>query len=127
MRQGLVTNVEIWSEVEVCVAVIAACLPTLRPLFAGSSPESIIGSIRSIFSLNSLNNSQHGNSRANQEGYVQTTEEDGFRLHSKGLPSSSYIGTEITASNSGSAEVDRQQIMVKNHISIEEEHNSTLP
>ncbi|PQE27152.1 integral membrane protein [Rutstroemia sp. NJR-2017a WRK4] len=75
---GLVTNVEIWSEVEVCIAVIAACLPTLRPLFSGSSPESIIGSIRSVISLSSLNRSRSAVPK--QAGYTQTDEEDGIRL-----------------------------------------------
>ena len=42
-----------WSLVETAMAVISACLPTLRPLFHGFSPESILGSIRSRISLKS--------------------------------------------------------------------------
>ena len=34
--------------------MIVACLPTLRPLFRGASPESVIQSIRSKLSLQSL-------------------------------------------------------------------------
>lgn len=52
--QAVVTNVVIWSQVEAGVAVIAACLPTLRPLFLKGSIDSLIGSIRSVLSLNSL-------------------------------------------------------------------------
>ncbi|KAH7092266.1 hypothetical protein FB567DRAFT_516875 [Paraphoma chrysanthemicola] len=43
-----------WTIPETCIAVVGACLPTLRPLFYGWSPESIIGSVRSALSLNSL-------------------------------------------------------------------------
>lgn len=42
-----------WTIPETCIAVVGACLPTLRPLFYGWSPESIIGSVRSALSLNS--------------------------------------------------------------------------
>ena len=47
--------------VELGVGMIAICLPTLRPLFHGWSPESIISSIRSALSLRSLHS---GGSRA---------------------------------------------------------------
>ena len=43
-----------WPMVQMGVALIAACLPTLRPLFDGVSPESVIQSIRSNLSLSSL-------------------------------------------------------------------------
>ena len=40
--------------VELGVGIIAICLPTLRPLFRGWSPESILRSIRSALSLRSI-------------------------------------------------------------------------
>lgn len=43
-----------WPMVQMGVALVAACLPTLRPLFHGVSPESVIQSIRSNLSLSSL-------------------------------------------------------------------------
>lgn len=43
-----------WPMVQMGVALVAACLPTLRHLFHGVSPESVIQSIRSNFSLSSL-------------------------------------------------------------------------
>lgn len=43
-----------WPMVQMGVALVAACLPTLRPLFDGFSPESVIQSIRSTLSLSSL-------------------------------------------------------------------------
>ncbi|KAF4629023.1 hypothetical protein G7Y89_g9132 [Cudoniella acicularis] len=118
---ALVTNVEIWSEVEVCIALIAACLPTLRPLFSGNSPESIIGSIRSILSLNTLNS---GGRTANLSRNPNTvTEEDSIHLRPKDWKKGSSIGTEITRSNSenGAAGGDHH-IMVKNDLSFTEEH-----
>ena len=42
-----------WGQVEAGVGIVAACLPTLRPLFLGKAPESLINSIRSAFSLSS--------------------------------------------------------------------------
>jgi hypothetical protein len=42
-----------WTIPESCMAVVCACLPTLRPLFHGWSPESLIGSVRSAVSLHS--------------------------------------------------------------------------
>lgn len=43
-----------WPMIQMGIALIAICLPTLRPLFQGVSPESVIQSIRSNFSLSSL-------------------------------------------------------------------------
>ena len=44
----------LWTSIETTLGIIGACLPTLRTLFSGLSPESIIRSIRSQFSLHSL-------------------------------------------------------------------------
>lgn len=43
-----------WVIIEASLAIISACLPTIRPVFRGMSPESVIRSVRSVFSLNSL-------------------------------------------------------------------------
>ena len=43
--------------VEVGIGMIVVCLPTLRPLFHGWSPETILNSIRSAISLRSMNGS----------------------------------------------------------------------
>ena len=45
--------------IEIGAAVIAACLPTLRPRFQGLAPESIINSLRSAISLRSLGSDQY--------------------------------------------------------------------
>ena len=43
-----------WGMLEIGIAMVAACLPVLRPLFQGWSPESIIRSFRSQISLRSI-------------------------------------------------------------------------
>lgn len=75
-----------WTVPEVCLSVVCANLPTLRPLFHGFSPESAIGSIRSVFSLRSspmtgLEYGRHDDSAAcsswdekNKETYRSTAE-----------------------------------------------------
>lgn len=40
-----------WTQLEAAFAVISACLPTLRPLFHGFSPESVFGSFRAKLAL----------------------------------------------------------------------------
>ncbi|KAF2750984.1 hypothetical protein M011DRAFT_455943 [Sporormia fimetaria CBS 119925] len=56
-----------WTIPETCIAVVGACLPTLRPLFRGWSPESVIGSIRSALSLSS-NGSQRPHGLSSSKG-----------------------------------------------------------
>lgn len=41
-----------WSQLEGALAVVSACLPTMRPLFHGHSPESIIDSLQSKIPAN---------------------------------------------------------------------------
>lgn len=43
-----------WTMLESALAIISACLPTLRPAFHGWSPESMVQSVRSKMSLQSL-------------------------------------------------------------------------
>jgi len=54
MHLGVVSVILFWAMMQMGIAVTVACLPTLRPLFHGFSPESIIHSIRSRVSLQSL-------------------------------------------------------------------------
>ena len=48
-----------WGMLEMGVAMVAVCLPTLRPLVHTWSLESIIHSVLSVLSLNSRNKSYH--------------------------------------------------------------------
>jgi len=52
--RGVETNAMVWSYVEVGVGVVAACLPTIRPILNRRTPESIVNSVRSKISLNSM-------------------------------------------------------------------------
>ena len=56
----------VWSQVEASVGVIAACLPTLKPLLHGQSPESILRSLRSRLSLHSSRASASSKSDHNE-------------------------------------------------------------
>ena len=47
-----------WSMIETGLALIAACLPSLRFLFGATTPASLVRSIRSAMSLHSLRSSQ---------------------------------------------------------------------
>lgn len=51
----LLTPIVYWPMIEASLGVIAACLPTLRPLFKGWSVERFIAGIRSSFTLRSSN------------------------------------------------------------------------
>lgn len=59
-----------WTIIEASLAITSACLPTLRPLFQGLSPESIINSFRSIIRSNhSTGSSKHSDtSNGSQPG-----------------------------------------------------------
>jgi len=54
---GVETNAMVWSFVEVAVGTVAACIPTLRPIINARTPESIVNSVRSAITLNSLSSS----------------------------------------------------------------------
>jgi len=81
-----------WSLVEASLAVVSACLPTIRPLFHGMSPESVIRSIRSRISLHSIHSRGSKDSKGSKGSkYVKPTEDQastssqvGFRNHEEG-------------------------------------------
>ena len=55
---GVVSILLFWAMMEMGVAMVAVCLPTLRPLFRNWSLESIIRSVRSAVSLRSMGSSR---------------------------------------------------------------------
>lgn len=71
-----------------------------------------------------MNNSRSAIPRNNQEGYVQTTEEDGMHLRPKEWRNASSIGTEITRSNSERGVADGDRIIVKNDVTFREEQSA---
>jgi hypothetical protein len=51
--QGENTKIVLWTLVEIVAALMGSCFPTLRPLFAGTSFGSFLGSIFSVLALSS--------------------------------------------------------------------------
>ena len=51
---GHLTAEMYWSMIEMGLCVVAACLPTMRPIFGEPSAEKLFKSFRSIFSLPSM-------------------------------------------------------------------------
>lgn len=69
---GIVSILMFWGMLEIGIAMVAACLPVLRPMFQGWSPESIIRSFRSQISVRSIGS---GN-KASPKGTVKRTESE---------------------------------------------------
>jgi hypothetical protein len=77
-----------WSMLELGIAMVASCLPILRPLFNDFSAESVINSIRSALSLNSLG-SQNRSLSAPKGPYHQSESETAITLAPAGSTSAS--------------------------------------
>lgn len=71
LASAVVSLLEFWGMVEVGVGMIACCLPTLRPLFLGFSPESVLLNIRNAFSLRS--DSSRGSSKVYRRAESKTS------------------------------------------------------
>ncbi|KAI0965936.1 hypothetical protein F4678DRAFT_467077 [Xylaria arbuscula] len=59
--RGVETNVLVWTFVEVGVGIVAACLPTFKPLFDNRSVDSVVASVRSKTSLKTLDSKNSRN------------------------------------------------------------------
>ena len=74
----MITGMMSWFQLEAFLGILAACLPTVRFLFKGLSPESVIDSIRSALSLHSL---RSNHSAINDDGTrLQQAEEGGSKV-----------------------------------------------
>ncbi len=121
------TNVVVWSQVEAGVAVIAACLPTLRPLVLGHSVDSLVGSIRSVLSLNSIERSQNAERRGSDSEAL--TNGNDVNLNSIGAMESKSSHLETQAARGSVRDdfnVPANGIMTRNVIAFKEEHLSDL-
>ncbi|KAG9236802.1 hypothetical protein BJ875DRAFT_503134 [Amylocarpus encephaloides] len=70
------TPIIYWPMIEAALGVVAACLPTLRPLFKGWSIESFMEGVRSTFTLRSTTGSaweRTGGSRDDVESASQSS------------------------------------------------------
>lgn len=88
-----------WPMIQMGVALVAACLPTLRPLFHGLSPESVIQSVRSNLSLSSLRSkaSFHQIKSNFPRTSKEATQKTAFR--NEGPRNTFDFETQITGSN----------------------------
>ncbi len=106
------------------ISIMAACLPTLRPLFGKWSPEKI-SQIRSIFSLHSISSSifRRRTTMQNTPGhkdFENASNSSSSRIvESKPDDDGHHIGTETMAMKDLEAQQDTPpgKIVVHNHIS----------
>lgn len=121
-QSAVLTTVAVWSQVEAGIAVITACLPSIRPLFHRKSLESLVNSLRSAISLHSLNNSQHRPDHGNDPTHRDTaTVLDKVGKGKSGIAHPT-IDTEITGNYNTSEDVPANTIHLQSGLGIEEEH-----
>lgn len=135
---GVDTNAIIWAHVEAGVAVIAATLPTLRPLFLGHSPESLLGSIKSKISLQSVGSKgsktrkrRSITSDTQELSRITDTERTGSATYDrsqwKGEPEgwNSNVETQVSHNARDADHVPADSIMKQSNISqVVEDHGS---
>ncbi|KAF4624982.1 hypothetical protein G7Y89_g13188 [Cudoniella acicularis] len=89
-----ITGLLYWLLVEVCLGLLAACLPTIRFLFKGLSPDSVINSIRSAFSLHSF--------RSNRSRLYDDTTNPQTGENASNASNTHIVGSKETTENSSS-------------------------
>ena len=68
-----------WSTLEAGLSIIAICLPTLRPLFARKSMDSIVRSVRGVMSLGSVTSSHNRDTANATTDHYTEIEEHGIK------------------------------------------------
>lgn len=94
----LITTQLYWSMIEMGLCIIAACLPTLRPLFREKSQGSLRDSIRNFFSLASISSSfsKRSLSRKDPSDYQEFSNSSATHFAQKNSDGD-YAGMEIHA------------------------------
>ena len=112
-----------WALVEAGLALIAACLPSLSPLFTGATYDSVVRRVHSALSLQSLRSryshqsSQNGISYRSQAGAYRSMEDDGsVRSHSHGHAVENTISRDLEG---GAGPVDDGKIYVMREMTQE--------
>lgn len=107
-----------WGMLEMGVAMIAVCLPTLRPLFHGWSPESIMRSFRSALSLRSVGSRKRSypsttnpRERAESETSLGNVESVGYAAHTN--YHQAYAMGPVTARQDGKDKMPNGEIYVR--------------
>ena len=107
------------------MGVIAACLPTFKPLLSKRTVESIVNSVRSKLSLNSLGSSKrHGSdveqlSRTTQESYeMQPNEPSAKFVYGDEI---STVQTQIEHADICDKDLPEDQILVESGVVRQED------
>ena len=90
-----------WTVPECCLSVVCANLPTLRPLFHGVSPESVMSSVRSIFRVRSTSSLDSKDSQGFEKssGFSapdETTNSQSVSIEEKNHPSDIQVKTLVS-------------------------------
>ena len=94
----------IWSLIEALLAIVSACLPTLRPLFQGYSPESISNLFHRLISLGFSHREQSNGSERIYTNTEGSKDEQSFAMHER-----------------ISKEQDKSEIMMQRSFAVEQE------
>ncbi|KAF2123210.1 hypothetical protein BDV96DRAFT_639750 [Lophiotrema nucula] len=91
MKSGRHTSVDeavalYYALTESCVAVVCACLPTLRPLFESRSLESVLGTVRSMLRSRSSRSSKSSSHRSDDEKRLDTPKSEKSGKSGKSMP-----------------------------------------
>ena len=96
-----------WSIIEASLNIVAACLPTLGPLLAKFSLESVVRSVRSAISLHSIRS--RGSSNTKHSSSSRTAKSKNTELDTGSMSSAAAIhpaiGLDMYPSNAVETEV----------------------
>jgi hypothetical protein len=113
----------VWGYVEAGVGVVAACLPTLRPMLNARMPESIINSVRSKLSLNSLGSNSRAPKRPGSDTNELTASRESFELTSRAQygNGSSNITTQVEGVRHSESQVPSNGILMQQKFAVNED------
>ena len=92
----IIALILVWSSIENGVAIVAACLPTLRLLFKHGSVEEFLKSLRSKFSLSSLRSTR--TYRRTSETDSQVTMNAEQKEHFQRIRGPALLGNNVVGS-----------------------------
>lgn len=112
----------VWGYVEAGVGVIAACLPTLRPLLNARMPESIMNSVRSKLSINSLR-SQRTPNRPGSDINELTGSRESFELVNRAEYGNGVanITTQVERVSHSESQVPKNGIFTQHKFAVNED------
>lgn len=116
----------VWSLVEASVAVITACLPTIRHLFFEHSIQSLVGNIRSLLSSNSLGRWHKAERRGSDSEALANRDGMNPEPIRASESKSSRLETKITGNADEIVDVPANRIMMRNGIAFKEEYLTDL-